>query len=239
MLLIPVMELKSGKSVHTQRNGEEKTIISEDPLQTLAPWMEAGCQRIHIVDVDAVISKQPVNTHIIRKIHDQYPDLEIQVGGVSQEEDILIWLDAGVKYLVLNSKAIRRPHFVIDMCVEYAGSIMVALDSHNGSVRFKGENNQHGLVELAKEFDDEGVQGLILTNVPDKGHVNHDNITICCEVAREVEMPIIANGGVRHLADLESLKRAHGCRLNGIIVGRPLYNHSIDFKKAHDLIQQL
>ena len=239
MLLIPVMELKSGKSVHTERNGEDKQIISEDPLQTLAPWMEAGCQRIHIVDVDAVLSRQPVNTHIIRKIHQEYPDLEIQVGGISREDDILIWLDVGVKYLVLNSKAIKRPHFVVDMCVEYAGSIMVALDSHDGAVRFKGHTSEHDLLELTKEFDDEGVQGLILTDIPDQGHVNHDNITVCCKLASEVEMPIIANGGVHQLSDLESLQRAHECRLNGIIVGRPLYNNNLDFKKAHDLIKQL
>ena len=239
MLLIPVMELKSGKSVHTEQNGENKEIISENPLQALAPWMEAGCTRLHIVDVDAVLSKQPVNTHIIRKIHDQYPDLEIQVGGISREEDIMIWLDVGAKYLVLNSKAIKRPHFVIDMCVEYAGSIMVALDSHVGKVRFNGDSAEHQLIELAREFDDEGVQGIILTDIPNQGHVNHDNINVCCELANQVEIPIIANGGVQQLGELESLKQAHDCRLNGIIVGRPLYNHKLDFKKAHDLIEQL
>jgi len=239
MLLMPVMELKGGHSVHTVRTDDGKEIISEDPLATLAPWVEAGCKRIHIVDVDAVLSKQPVNTHVIRKIHDEYPNLEIQVGGVSQEEDIMIWLDAGVRYLVLNSKAINRPHFVIDMCVEYAGSIMVALDSHAGEVRFKGHKSNHDLVELVKEFDDEGVQGIVLTDIPDQGHVGQDNINVCCGLAKQVEVPIIANGGIQKLSDLESLKRAHDCNLNGIIVGRPLYNHSLDFKKAHELIADL
>lgn len=239
MLLIPVMELKSGNSVHTIRTEDGKKIITENPLDTLAPWMEAGCQRLHIVDVDAVLSKHPVNAHIISKIHQQYPDLEIQVGGISREEDILVWLDAGVKYLVLNSKAISRPHFVIDMCVEFAGSIMVALDSHNGVVRFKGQQVEHDLIDLAKEFDDEGVQGIILTDVPDSGHVDHNNITASCRLADNVEIPVFANGGVKQLSDLETLKKAYHCSLSGIIVGRPLHNHNLDFKKAQDLIASL
>jgi phosphoribosylformimino-5-aminoimidazole carboxamide ribotide isomerase len=233
------MELKTGKSVHTIRTEEGKEIITEDPLATLAPWVEAGCKRVHLVDVDAVLTKHPVNAHIVRKIHDEYPDLEIQVGGISQEEDILVWLDVGVKYLVLNSKAINKPHFVVDMCIDYSGAIMVALDSHAGIVRFKGHKREHDLVELAREFDDEGVQGIILTDIPDKGHVNSNNISACCELANAVEVPIIANGGVTQLADLESLKKASNCGLSGIIVGRPLYEHNLDFKKAQDMIAAL
>lgn len=239
MLLIPVMELKSGNSVHTERTEDGKKIITEDPLATIAPWAEAGCKRIHIVDVDAVISKQPMNAHVISKIHNEYPDLEIQIGGISRETDMLVWFDAGVKYMVLNSMAINRPNFVISMCVEYAGAIMVALDSHNGVVRYKNHKSEHDLIELANDFDNDGVQGIILTEIPDEGHVNNGNLAACCAVADKVEIPIIANGGVHELSDLEALKKAHAGSLSGIIVGRPLYNHNLDFKKAQELIASL
>ena len=239
MLLIPVMELKSGCSVHTERTAEGKQIISEDPLQTVAPWVEAGCKRIHVVDVDAVMSKHPVNAHIIAKIHKQHPELEFQVGGISREEDILIWLDAGVTHMVMNSKAIHRPHFIIDMCVEYPGSIMVALDSHSGVVRFKGHKTEHSLLELVKEFDDEGVQGIVLTDIPDEGHVNNCNITASCELAAQVEIPIYANGGVSNLADLQILEKAYAGQLSGVLVGRPLHNHQLDFHKAQSMIAEL
>ncbi|NNJ72460.1 MAG: 1-(5-phosphoribosyl)-5-((5-phosphoribosylamino)methylideneamino)imidazole-4-carboxamide isomerase [Enterobacterales bacterium] len=239
MLLIPVMELKSGRSVHTERTEEGKKIISEDPLQTIAPWVEAGCKRIHVVDVDAVISKHPVNAHLIAKIHKEHPDLDIQVGGISREEDILIWLDAGVKHMIMNSRAIHQPNFIVDMCVEYPGSIMVALDSHSGVVRFKGHKTEHSLIDLVKEFDDEGVEGIVLTDIPDQGHVNSCNITASCELASQVEVPIYANGGVSNLADLEILQQAYVGQLAGIIVGRPLHNHQLDFQKAQDMIAEL
>jgi len=239
MLLIPVMELKSGHSVHTEGSGDDKVIVSEDPLETVTPWVEAGCKRIHIVDVDAVLSKHPVNTHRVAEIHKAFPDLEIQIGGISREQDILVWLDAGAKYMVMNSRAINRPHFIVDMCIEYPGAIMVALDSHSGLVRFKGHQTEHNLVELAKEFEDEGVQGLILTDIPDEGHVNNCNITASCELANEVDIPVIANGGIADLSDFEALQKAHEDRLSGITIGRPLYNQHLDFKKAQDLIVNL
>ena len=239
MLLIPVMELKSGCSVHTERTEEGKQIISEDPLQTVAPWVEAGCKRIHVVDVDAVMSKHPVNAHLIAKLHKEHPDLEFQVGGISREEDILIWLDAGVKHMVMNSKAIHRPHFIIDMCVEFPGAIMVALDSHAGVVRFKGHKTEHSLLELAQEFDDEGVQGIVLTDIPDEGHVNNCNITAACELATQVDIPIYANGGVSNLADLAILEKAYAGELSGVLVGKPLHNHQLDFRKAQTMIAEL
>ncbi|MCP3673050.1 MAG: 1-(5-phosphoribosyl)-5-((5-phosphoribosylamino)methylideneamino)imidazole-4-carboxamide isomerase [Gammaproteobacteria bacterium] len=239
MLLIPVMELKSGHSVYTQHSEEGDSLVTENPMEAVERWVEAGAKRVHIVDVDAIRARQPVNSHKIAEIHKRYPDLEFQIGGINNEEDILIWLDAGAKYLVMNSRAICKEGFVAEMCVQYAGAIMVALDSHDGQVRFQGHETSHDLLALAKEFDDEGVQGIVLTEIPDSGHVNSCNISTSCELAEEINIPVIANGGISCFADLEALHKVHEHRLSGIIIGRPLHDQQLDFKKAQKRVEDL
>ncbi len=239
MLLIPVMELKSGHSVYIQHQEGGDTLITEDPLEAVEHWVKAGAKRIHIVDVDAVRAKQPANAHKVAEMHKHFPDLEFQIGGIRKEEDILIWLDAGAKYMVLNSRAICKPGFVTEMCVEYSDSIMVALDAKNGKVRFKGHKSKHDLLTLAKEFDDEGVQGIVLTEIPESGHVNSCNISASCELAGQLSIPVIANGGISCFADLEALHRAHEHRLTGIVIGRPLHDQQLDFRQAQECVENL
>ncbi|RLA04071.1 MAG: 1-(5-phosphoribosyl)-5-((5-phosphoribosylamino)methylideneamino)imidazole-4-carboxamide isomerase [Gammaproteobacteria bacterium] len=239
MLLIPVMELKSGHSVYTQHKDDGDSLVTEDPMEAVEHWVKAGAKRIHIVDVDAIRAKQPVNAHKITEIHKRYPDLEFQIGGISREEDVLVWLDAGAKYLVMNSQAICRPGFVAEMCVEYSGSIMVALDAHDGKVRFRGHEENHDLLTLAKDFDDQGVQGILLTEIPDSGHVNACNILTSCELAANINIPVIANGGISCIADLEALEKANEHRLTGIVIGRPLHDQKLDFKTAQDCVVDL
>lgn len=239
MLLIPVMELKSGHSVYTKHHETGDVLVSEDPLQAVEAWVKAGAKRIHIVDVDSIRARQPVNAHKVAEMHRHYPDLEFQIGGICREEDILIWLDAGAKYLVMNSKAISREGFVAEMCMEYAGSIMVALDSRNGLVRFHGHEESHSLISLVKTFEDEGVEGIMLTEIPDTGHVNGGNIPTCCELAAQINIPVIANGGISSLEDLQNLEKADEHRLAGIILGRVLHDQQVDFKKAQQCVANL
>ena len=239
MLLIPMMELKSGHSVYTQHQVDGNSLITEDPMEAVECWVNAGAKRIQVVDVDAIRARQPVNAHKIAEIHRRYPSLEFQIAGISREEDVLIWLDAGAKYLIMNSRAICRPGFVAEMCLQYAGSIMVALDAHNGQVRYKGHETNHDLVTLAKEFDDQGVQGILLTEIPDSGHVNSCNISTSCELASQIDIPVIANGGIGCLGDLEELNKVHEHRLAGIVIGRPLHDQQLDFKKAQECVVNL
>jgi phosphoribosylformimino-5-aminoimidazole carboxamide ribotide isomerase len=239
MLLVPVMELKSGRSVYTQHQVDGDVIISEDPMEAVERWVNAGAQRIHVVDVDSIRARAPVNSHHITKIHRRYPKLEIQIAGISREEDILIWLDAGAKFLVMNSRAICRDGFISEMCMEYSGSIMVALDSHNGKVRFKGQQESHNLINLAKEFEEQGVSEIMLTEIPDSGHVNECNISASCELAASLNIPVIANGGISCIEDLEALEEANEHRLSGIVIGRPLHDHQLDFKDAQECVVNL
>lgn len=239
MLLIPVMELKSGHSVYTQHHESGDVLVSEDPMEAVEVWVEAGAKRIHIVDVDSIRARQPVNAHKVAEMHHRFPDLEFQIGGISREEDILIWLDAGAKYLVMNSKAICREGFIAEMCMEYAGSIMVALDTHNGVVRFHGHEENHSLISLVKEFEDEGVEGIMLTEIPDAGHVNGLNIPTSCELAAQIKIPVIANGGIGSIEDLQDLEKAEEHRLAGIILGRVLHDQQLDFKKAQQCVADL
>jgi phosphoribosylformimino-5-aminoimidazole carboxamide ribotide isomerase len=239
MLLIPVMELKHGHSVHTHHAPEGNEVVTEDPMAVAERWVSAGAKRIHVVDVDGVQARQPVNSHIISAIKKRYPELEFQIGGVSREDDILVWLDAGANYMVMNSRAILRTDFVAEMCVEYPNHIMAALDSHNGEVRFSGRDVSFDLVTIAKQLDNDGVSAIILTDIPDSGHVNCCNITASCNLASELEIPVIANGGISCLEDLEGLERADEHRLGGIIIGKPLHDQQLDFCEAQACVVNL
>ncbi|PCJ49019.1 MAG: hypothetical protein COA74_07065 [Gammaproteobacteria bacterium] len=239
MLLVPVMELKSKRSVYTQHQEDGDVVISEDPMEAVEFWVEAGAKRIHVVDVDSIRARAPVNFHQIAKIHRRYPQLEIQIGGICREQDLLIWLDAGAKYLVMNSRAICREGFIGEMCMQYSGSVMVAFDSHKGEVKFRGQKQSHDLITLAKDFEEQGVSGVMLTEIPDYGRVNECNIQASCELASALNIPVIANGGISCIADLEALEKANEQRLAGIVIGRPLHDHQLDFKVAQECVVNL
>jgi phosphoribosylformimino-5-aminoimidazole carboxamide ribotide isomerase len=135
MLLIPAIDLKDGKCVRLRQGRmEDSTVFSDDPVAMAGRWVEAGARRLHLVDLNGAFAGQPVNAQVIRRIAEAFPEVPIQVGGgIREEETVETYLDAGVEFVIIGTKAVQDPHFVSDLCVGYAGHIIVGLDAKAGA----------------------------------------------------------------------------------------------------------
>jgi len=238
MQLIPILEIRHGKSVHTEHGiGDERQLVSEDPMEIVASWATKGVKRVHFVDVDAVESGEPCNVNLLRKIKSQYPDILIQViGGIKNIDSAFIWMDAGVDFLTLTGKSIRQKNLLNDLCVEFPQRILVEVDSHYGNVGMGSGEPPFKLVELARQLDEDGVAGLVVTEVPSKGHVTNQNLLIINELSQEIEMPIFANGGIDSLSDLENLLENHAEKLAGIILGKVVHHEDFCLNQARIML---
>ncbi len=140
MLLIPAIDLKDGKCVRLRQGRmEDSTVFSDDPVAMAERWVQAGARRLHVVDLNGAFAGQPVNAQVIRRIAQTFPDLPIQVGGgIRDEQAIDAYLDAGVQFVIIGTKAVQEPHFINDLCLEYPGHIIVGLDAKDGRVAVNG-----------------------------------------------------------------------------------------------------
>ena len=168
MLLIPAIDIKDGKCVRLRQGDmSQNTIYSDDPVAVARRWADAGARRLHLVDLNGAIDGRPVNHEIIHAVAEACPDVPIQVGGGIRDEDtIQRYLNAGVRYVILGTKAVTAPHFVSDVCVEFPGHIMVGLDVRDGKVAINGWSklSRHGAVDLALKFEADGGAGRVRSN---------------------------------------------------------------------------
>ncbi|MEN8261065.1 MAG: 1-(5-phosphoribosyl)-5-[(5-phosphoribosylamino)methylideneamino] imidazole-4-carboxamide isomerase, partial [Pseudomonadota bacterium] len=173
MLLIPAIDLKDGKCVRLRQGRmEDDTVFSEDPVAMAAKWVDAGARRLHLVDLDGAFAGTPKNARIIHEIAESLPDVPIQVGGGIRDEDTIQgYLDAGVKYVIIGTKAVSEPHFVSDVCLEFPGHIIIGLDAKDGKVAINGWSklSHHDVIDLAQIFEEEGVEAIVYTDISRDG----------------------------------------------------------------------
>ncbi len=239
MLLIPAIDLKDGKCVRLRQGRmEESTVFSDDPVAMAGRWVEAGARRLHLVDLDGAFAGRPVNAEVIRRIADAHPGVPIQVGGgIRDEETVETYLDAGVQYVIIGTRAVQEPHFVQNLCMEYPGHVIVGLDAVDGRAAIKGWSklSRHGVVDLAQRFQRDGVEAIIYTDIGRDGMMEGVNVESTVALARSVTTPVIASGGVSSLADIEALCAVESEGVSGMILGRALYEGSIDLAEAQRL----
>ena len=220
----------------------QDTVYSDDPVAFARKWVAAGARRLHIVDLNGASSGKPVNSGIIHEIVDTCPDVPIQVGGGIRDEDtIQEYLDAGVRYVILGTKAVTAPHFVSDVCLEFPGHIIVALDVRDGKVAIDGWSklSRHDAVDLAQQFETDGVETIVYTDIGRDGMMTGLNVTATVDFARELAIPVIASGGVTDLDDIRALCDVHTEGINGAITGRAIYEGTLDFSQAQSLADEL
>ena len=156
MLVIPAIDLKEGKCVRLRQGRmEDNTVYSEDPVAVATRWVEQGARRIHIVDLDGAMAGKRINHAIVERIARAHPDIPVQVGGGIRDEDtVQAYLDAGVHYVIIGTKAINAPHFIADLCVEFPGHIIVGLDAKDGKVAIDGWSklSSHDVIDMARHF---------------------------------------------------------------------------------------
>lgn len=242
MQLIPAIDLKDGKCVRLRQGRMvDETVFSDDPLAVADRWVEAGARRLHLVDLDGALAGFPVNADLIGRIAEAHPGIEVQVGGgLRSFEVIQTYLDVGVDYVIIGTQAVRTPSFVDDACLEFPGRIMVGLDAREGRVATDGWESVSTLTasDLARRFEDAGVDSIVFTDIGRDGMMRGSNVEATAELARAIDIPVIASGGVTGLDDVRELCRVADSGISGAIVGRALYEGSIDLAEAQRLADE-
>ncbi len=239
MLIIPAIDLKNGKCVRLRQGRmDDETVFSDDPVATAGRWVEAGARRLHLVDLNGAFEGKPMNATVIKEITAAYPDLPVQVGGgIRDEETIETYLEAGVKYVIIGTKAVNAPHFVGDVCAEFLGHIIVGLDAKDGKVAIDGWSklSGHDVIDLAQRFQDDGVEAIIYTDIGRDGMMTGVNVESTVKLAQAISIPVIASGGITNLDDIRRLCEVEDEGVIGAITGRAIYEGTLDFAEAQKL----
>ena len=242
MLLIPAIDLKEGKCVRLRQGRmEDDTVFSDDPIAMARRWIDLGAKRLHLVDLDGAFAGKPKNAPVINAITEAFPDVDIQVGGGIRDEDtIQEYLNAGVQYVIIGTKAVSTPHFVSDVATEFPGHIIVGLDAKDGRVAIDGWSklSRHDVVDMAQRFEEEGVEAIIYTDISRDGMMAGVNIEATARLAEAIHIPVIASGGITNLDDIRALGEIAELGVMGAITGRAIYEGTLDFAEALKLAQQ-
>jgi phosphoribosylformimino-5-aminoimidazole carboxamide ribotide isomerase len=240
MLLIPAIDIKDGHCVRLRQGdmNSNVTVFSDDPVAMARHWRDQGARRLHIVDLNAARSGRLINEAVIRKMVKAVgDDLPIQLGGGIRDLDTIErYIDDGVGFVVIGTAAVKNPGFLHDACSAFAGRVIVALDAKGGKVATDGWSKLtgHDVNDLAKKFEDYGVEAILYTDIGRDGMLTGVNIEATVELARHAKIPVIASGGVAQMADIEALCAVESDGVMGAILGRSLYEGTVDFKAAQE-----
>ena len=234
MILYPAIDLKDGKAVRLLRGDMDKaTVFNDDPAAQALEFVAAGCEWLHLVDLNGAFAGEPVNAAAVEAILSQTKTPAQLGGGIRDMATIERWLEKGLARVILGTVAVENPALVREAAAAFPGKIAVGIDARDGRVATKGwaEVTDVDAVELAKSYEDAGVAAIIYTDINRDGAMQGPNIEATAALARAVTIPVIASGGVSSLKDLKDLRDC-GAPLNGAISGRALYDGALDLKEA-------
>ncbi|MAN51067.1 MULTISPECIES: 1-(5-phosphoribosyl)-5-[(5-phosphoribosylamino)methylideneamino]imidazole-4-carboxamide isomerase [unclassified Marinimicrobium] len=236
MLIIPAIDLKDGQCVRLRQGlMDDSTVFSDDPVAMAKRWVAAGCRRLHLVDLNGAFEGKPVNGEVVTAIARAYPDLPIQIGGgIRSAETIEHYLQAGVQYVIIGTKAVKEPEFVTEMCRRFPGHIIVGLDAKDGLVATDGwaEVSEVKATDLAKRFEKDGVSAIVYTDIARDGMMQGVNVEQTLAMANASSIPVIASGGITNMDDIKALRQVSDQGITGAITGRAIYEGSLDVAEA-------
>ena len=243
MLLIPAIDVKDRKCVRLREGRmDTATVFSDDPVAMATRWVEAGARRLHIVDLDGAAAGEPKNAGVVHDVVDAHPDVPVQVGGgIRDEETVESYVQAGVRFVILGTRAAAAPHFIADLCVEFPGHVIVGLDARDGKIAVDGWSklSHHTPADLARRFERDGVEAFVFTDVGRDGMMSGVNVEATAALARTVSVPVIASGGIRDLDDVRALCAVAEEGVGAAITGRAIYEGALDFAEAQKLADEL
>lgn len=242
MLIIPAIDLKDGACVRLRQGlMEDSTVFSDDPAAMATQWVEQGCRRLHLVDLNGAFEGKPINGDVVTAIAKAHPELPIQIGGgIRSAETIEYYLNAGVNYVIIGTKAVKEPEFVTEMCKQFAGHIIVGLDAKDGLVATDGwaEVSEVKATDLAKRFEQDGVSSIVYTDIARDGMMQGVNVDATVAMAQASSIPVIASGGVTNMDDIRALKAVADKGICGAITGRAIYEGTLDMAEAQSFCDQ-
>ena len=244
MLLIPAIDLKDGKCVRLKQGDmNDSTTFGEDPAAMARRWLQAGARRLHLVDLNGAFAGKPVNEAAIKSIIKEVGDeIPVQLGGGIRDLDTIErYLDDGLSFVIIGTAAVKNPGFLKDACSAFGGHIIVGLDAKDGKVATDGWSklSGHEVVDLAKKFEDYGVEGVIYTDIGRDGMLTGINIDATVKLAQSLTVPVIASGGLSNLTDIERLCAVEDEGVEGVICGRAIYSGDLDFGQAQKRADEL
>ncbi len=242
LTLYPAIDLKGGACVRLKRGDmDEATVYADDPAEQASRFQHAGSKWLHVVDLDGAFAGRAVNQAAVAAIL-ACVQIPVQLGGgIRDMASIERWLAAGVSRVILGSAAVKNPILVHQACRSFPSCVAVGIDARDGYVATEGWADTSSLraPELARRFEDAGVAAIIYTDIARDGMLAGLNIEQTVELARGLATPVIASGGVGSAADLHALRAAcgPGAGIEGVIVGRALYDGRIGIAEALDVLQ--
>jgi phosphoribosylformimino-5-aminoimidazole carboxamide ribotide isomerase len=244
MLLIPAIDLKDGHCVRLQQGDmNAATTFGEDPAAMARRWLAAGARRLHLVDLNGAFAGRPVNEAAVKSILAAVGGvIPVQLGGGIRDLDTIErYLDDGLSYIIIGTAAVKSPGFLKDACSAFGGHIIVGLDAKEGKVATDGWSKLtgHEVVDLARKFEDYGVEAVIYTDIGRDGMMTGINIDATVKLAQALSIPVIASGGLSNLADIEKLCAVEAEGVEGVICGRSIYNGALDFVAAQKRADEL
>lgn len=244
MLLIPAIDLKDGHCVRLKQGDmDQSTTFGEDPVQMARKWVTAGARRLHLVDLNGAFAGSPKNEQAIRSILKEVgSEVEVQLGGGIRDLDTIErYLDAGLRYVIIGTAAVKNPGFLQDACTAFGGHIIVGLDAKDGKVATDGWSKltRHEVADLGRKFQDYGVESIIYTDIGRDGMLTGINIDATVRLAQALTIPVIASGGLKGLSDIEQLCAVEDEGVEGVICGRAIYSGDLDFEAAQRRADEL
>jgi phosphoribosylformimino-5-aminoimidazole carboxamide ribotide isomerase len=237
MLLIPAIDLKDGQCVRlVQGDMNQSTTFSDQPEAMATRWLNAGARRLHLVDLNGAFAGKPKNLDAVKAIL-QAVDGRIPVqlgGGIRDLDTIEQYLDLGIRYMIIGTAAIKTPGFLADACAAFPGHIIVGLDAKDGKAATDGWSKLtgHDVGDLAKKYEDLGVDSIIYTDIGRDGMLTGINVEATVKLAQASSIPVIASGGLSNMQDIENLCAVEGQGVTGVICGRAIYSGDLDFAAA-------
>lgn len=244
LLLIPAIDLKDGDCVRLRQGDlSDATVFSQDPGEMALRWVQQGAQRIHVVDLNGAVAGRPKNESAIRAIVKAVGnEVPIQVGGGIRDLDTIErLLDDGCSYVVIGTAAVKNPGLLKDACAAFPGQVIVSIDAKDGKVATDGWSklSGHEVIDLAKKFEDDGVDAVLYTDIGRDGMLMGVNVEATLRLAQAVSMPVIASGGIAGLDDIRQLAPLVSEGVMGAILGRAIYEGKLNLGEAQSLVDRL
>ncbi|AVS73334.1 1-(5-phosphoribosyl)-5-[(5-phosphoribosylamino)methylideneamino]imidazole-4-carboxamide isomerase [Paracidovorax cattleyae] len=244
MLLIPAIDLKDGHCVRLKQGDmDQSTTFGEDPAAMARKWVDAGARRLHLVDLNGAFAGTPKNYAAIKAILKEVgDDLPVQLGGGIRDLDTIEkYIDGGLRYVIIGTAAVKNPGFLKDACSAFGGHIIVGLDAKDGKVATDGWSKLtgHEVVDLARKFEDWGVESIVYTDIGRDGMLSGINIDATVKLAQALTIPVIASGGLAGMPDIEQLCAVESEGVEGVICGRAIYSGDLDFAAAQARADEL
>ena len=243
MKIIPAIDIQNGNCVRLKQGDfSQETIFNHSPLEIAEKWVKDGAQRLHIVDLDGARLGSPINIELISKICKTFPNVPIQIGGgIRNLETARKYINAGASFIIIGTKAVEDSDFVKDLCSEFHKKIIIGIDAKNGEVATEGwvSNSKVNAISLSKKFEDFGVSEIVYTDIEKDGMMKGLNIKATVDLAKEINIPVIASGGVRSNDDLKKINGYERFGISGVIIGRALYENKINIKEAQEILRNM